>query len=723
MSVEAWVGPLDPRVFLKRFMKVTQKLPTNKLSGASFEAVPSQLRTEEEISTSLMHFAQKSKLLRKGFSFCSSFATSSNDQDTRPPLSIHLNNTGSHGEYWRTVELGVAVFPDSAMDPFPTCSSNHTPQSIPSSKQAKRLRKQLATYAASQFDRQHRTFLFSLVICGHHARFLRWDRAGVLVSASFNYLEDARPLAEFVWRYGRLLPADRGVDPTSRLCTTSEEASLRQAVKAHISMLRHIPGVESALESDHPFYHVTITDTHSETRNYIIQKSFCSPSAPVGRATRAYIALDTSTQRLVFLKDYWRPADSSRPSEAETYRALEDAHIPHLPNVHWAGDVIPGLQTTMSQVWQDSDKQWPCEMLRGYRHHRVVQEIAFPLSTVRSSRQLAEAIRNAVKCVIAAYEASWLHRDISARNAMLDAAGQGVLNDWDHGFKLDPEDPVPSYRTGTWRFLSVALSQSSKKIHDVLDDLESCFWVFLYNALRFFDSTASADHLALFDYCVEQGGSGISGGRGKAQILLGMGGSIEFSCSPLDDLVEDLRVHFMSSHVARCHPKVNLMEHLRDPGTPILEIFDAALARPDWPNADALEDRFPRSAHASTSGACAQSTPPTQHDALPQDSGLPASHSNAISPSNESRGSLKRRLQEIDAGNSESTRSGSSKRLRSDTTPPSSSLHTPSSVRSLASRSRTRSSKIEAEGNMLRRITRSRTSLNHRITRSHSQRI
>ena len=58
-------------------------------------------------------------------------------------------------------------------------------------------RGQLISYAAAVMSRQHRTFLFSILICDHYARFFRWDRSGCIVSELFDLQEHPQYLAWF----------------------------------------------------------------------------------------------------------------------------------------------------------------------------------------------------------------------------------------------------------------------------------------------------------------------------------------------------------------------------------------------------------------------------------------------------------------------------------------------------------------------------------------------
>lgn len=125
-----------------------------------------------------------------------------------------------------------------------------------SSSAAKETQEGIISYAITQFTRQHRTFMFSLLICGSHACFIRWDRAGAIVTKHFDYHQQPRFLAEFLWRFGQLSPMQRGHDPTACLASAEEREQLKTAVMTHISdpTKRKAPKMEDTLDSNYPCY-------------------------------------------------------------------------------------------------------------------------------------------------------------------------------------------------------------------------------------------------------------------------------------------------------------------------------------------------------------------------------------------------------------------------------------------------------------------------------------
>lgn len=246
--------------------------------------------------------------------------------------------------------------------------------------------------ATTQFAQQHRIFSFSILTCGSHARFIRWVRAGAIVTKHFDYHHHPAALAEFLWRFGQLSRLQRGHDATVVLANRAESRQLEEAIFAHIAdtVKRQILRIQDTLDPTFAYHKIACTSSDGSLRKFILQKPASSSTAlsPVGRSTRGYFALDVQMGELVFLKDYWRPLDSTRPLESDACTALLDAHVPHLPGVRLAGDVQDSDgcdQATLTERSRNVEAFCSLKGVRGYRHHRVVQDIAYPLDTARGS--------------------------------------------------------------------------------------------------------------------------------------------------------------------------------------------------------------------------------------------------------------------------------------------------------------------------------------------------
>ncbi|THH15272.1 hypothetical protein EUX98_g9490, partial [Antrodiella citrinella] len=517
---------------------------------------------------------------------------------------------------WHQLELWVEFKLKEEYDAFVTNYDKITELLDATNQHAVATHGQIVSYAVTQLARQHRGFIFSLLICGRHARFIRWDRAGSIVSAHFDYIDEAELLTEFFLRYGQLTNRKKGFNPTVKLATAKEKARFHAAIDKHLNdpQKRQFPEMKKAMDESVPAQRIKISgsslDGKKATRSYIIQRPFTYPESPVGRSTRAYLALDLKMKKLVFVKDYWRPAEPDRVPEPDIYAALKKANVPHLPVVLLAGDVPDStktaVQTTLTQDW--STKPGVCLTglaLRQYRHIRIVQELLYPLSTVKNSQELVKSIG-----IQEAFKEKWLHRDVSAGNIMLNEAGEGVLNDWDHGLKIDVERKAAFARTGTWQFLSIAIAKSPNKGHDVLDDLESCYWVLLFASIHYFESNALAFAFDMFNECNIEVVDDIplaTGGQAKWNFLcFPQDHCIVFKCDALDAMIMKLLRYHRKYYTAMTEAMFDPQEfedyrnsQLVDPGRTALDIIKDALKGPNWREADALNDRFrPKKQHA-----------------------------------------------------------------------------------------------------------------------------
>ena len=76
---------------------------------------------------------------------------------------------------------------------------------------------QLAMSARNILVSQSKLFVFVVGVYGHFARIYRFDHAGAVCSARFNYQEDPSPLRSFLWRLAHPIHENCdiiGTDPT-----------------------------------------------------------------------------------------------------------------------------------------------------------------------------------------------------------------------------------------------------------------------------------------------------------------------------------------------------------------------------------------------------------------------------------------------------------------------------------------------------------------------------
>ena len=116
-----------------------------------------------------------------------------------------------------------------------------------------------------------------------------------------------------------------------------------------------------------------------------------------GAGTRGYIALDVPGDRLVFLKDCWRPDAASRHPGGEVYMHLHSHNVKYIPTPVGAGDVVDdrGAHTTRSLEFLGI-AQWI--------HYRLIlQEVALLLEEYIDSYDLVDVLYCALRglCVVA----------------------------------------------------------------------------------------------------------------------------------------------------------------------------------------------------------------------------------------------------------------------------------------------------------------------------------
>ncbi|KAI0305794.1 hypothetical protein B0F90DRAFT_925244 [Multifurca ochricompacta] len=304
-----------------------------------------------------------------------------------------------------------------------------------------------------------------------------------------------KTLFEFIWRFNFLSDVDRGFDTTVTSVPDDE-------AEAAISKLKMYEGLEKVRKAD--LHKLLVCDDHAtnrELRSYITPGAVWHTESLFGRSTFGYIAYDVANANLVYVKDFWRTNLPGTQKEGDVYRELHAAQVPHIAKFGLAGDVplspehsdvalFSAQRTRTHDYLQGSvgGHNW-CPgrpSVDSFVHYRLVLEtLGKPLNTFNSTRQLCEVIRDAILAHSAAYERTEiLHRDVSAGNILIGEDGSGFLIDWDLSKRISKgveEKARPHSRTGTWQFISIwRLLDPSFRPHALSDDLESFFWVLLY---------------------------------------------------------------------------------------------------------------------------------------------------------------------------------------------------------------------------------------------------
>ncbi|KAI0738024.1 hypothetical protein C8Q80DRAFT_1263151 [Daedaleopsis nitida] len=211
-----------------------------------------------------------------------------------------------------------------------------------------------------------------------------------------------------------------------------------------------------------------------------------------------------------------------RPNTRSTRQAANSPQAAASPQP--ANEVPQGTKRTRSmanaaakEALLQSSQPDDCP-LRKLTHYRiVVAEICMPLCDFKCGKQLISLVNDCILAHWKGVESSHriLHRDISTGNLLIlprvitDQADEkrtvvrkGILTDWELAKQL-PADEIDvevmrqPCRTGTWQFISSFALDFPEYPLRVADDLESFFYVILYNSMRYFDNT-----LGSVSYCM-----------------------------------------------------------------------------------------------------------------------------------------------------------------------------------------------------------------------------
>jgi hypothetical protein len=150
-------------------------------------------------------------------------------EDIKPDVAVYRKGDRVSGLDYGALELWVEF--KTSLDPFKGVSGADL-SAIAKKKDAKddtereQAVGQIIAYAVEHMGSGYFTHSFSVSIFGNCARLIRWDRAGAIVSDSFDYVH-GKQLVEFFLRFDQLSPEQRGRDPT----VTSPDGAERNAAE------------------------------------------------------------------------------------------------------------------------------------------------------------------------------------------------------------------------------------------------------------------------------------------------------------------------------------------------------------------------------------------------------------------------------------------------------------------------------------------------------------
>ncbi|KAI0655472.1 hypothetical protein C8Q70DRAFT_432869 [Cubamyces menziesii] len=429
---------------------------------------------------------------------------------------------------------------------------------------------QTVAYAVEICARQHRVFCFSILIFRTRARLIRFDRAGIIVSESFDLIAHPEFLCQFLWCFSKLSDEQRGYDCSVEPATRAGEALFRRSIEAHIRaqllcdtdsdtlwkclQTHYTPGFVTVITLDP----MPLGTSISKPRKLLVSRPICTPLSPSGRCTRAYWAVQVPSGKsskdaipeVVFLKDTWRFAGTSAngndsiPPEGATLHDLHSRGVRNIPQVLDHGDVLEETQKTITQTylnahWVSKGGRMESARVVARIHYRLLLDIAgFDLLQISGTHELLHGTYDAFQALRDAYErARYIHRDVYPGNIILyrqredgatgaHPARRGYLIDWDYACSLDKdagEFELSGYGPSLqWQFLSADIGSQVKKTHEIVDDMESMLYVVIYCGLLRLPSGVSENKGGLvgllhnlFDATVQQLNNVVTIGHGK----------------------------------------------------------------------------------------------------------------------------------------------------------------------------------------------------------------
>jgi hypothetical protein len=339
-----------------------------------------------------------------------------------------ITNDDRRAFEWATHGMVVEFKPKPSMDPFYTRQELklHAERRTPEEKannmpvafekpgaEPEMTRGQMTIYATEAFAHQTRLHLFQILVCGKRARFLFFDHSGAIVSDAFNYTsrKGSYLMARFIWTYNHMSSLARGWDESIQRATVEEETAFKSAMDEFLGNMnnpehpqRLLPHAEDTISPSYPILKVTVKeevydDSGEVTRSgnaveVIIQRPFFRHFSAIGRATRGYIAYHLKLQRLMFLKDTWRVVHHMLTPERSICAMLKSVGNAFVPDVLCGGDVQANGEhdTTQCESWlQLQTLPVGHGELRLFKHHRLLQELLYPISSARNSKEVVQA--------------------------------------------------------------------------------------------------------------------------------------------------------------------------------------------------------------------------------------------------------------------------------------------------------------------------------------------
>ncbi|KAF4577369.1 hypothetical protein EYR36_005357 [Pleurotus pulmonarius] len=288
-------------------------------------------------------------------------------------LAYHRNHACHRDIVDDTAPHSAPLSPSEREAPYET---THTTSTL--------IRGELANNAAQIFRQQHRTHLYMVYAFHPFVRFIRWDRAGAIVTQRVNYVEDCTPLVRFFSVFGRLDDPGKGSDITVQpvpqaLAEKAEERLRRWALRAE----------QRVFKMDVP--------SGAENRPFLVWGALTlirNPEDLFGRATRGYPIFQYSAvevvggvlfEKPVFLTDRWRDIGGRAEKDTPADFYAKNVNVMHVPTCGAADGDEEGCPRRTGQKTYD---RLPSQVVYGVsrtHHFSFALCVLLPFEFVRES--------------------------------------------------------------------------------------------------------------------------------------------------------------------------------------------------------------------------------------------------------------------------------------------------------------------------------------------------
>ncbi|KAI0696572.1 hypothetical protein C8T65DRAFT_583309, partial [Cerioporus squamosus] len=399
------------------------------------------------------------------------------------------------------------------------------------------VRGELTDYVALTLSRQHRATILLFFVNGLKMRLTRWQRGSAIFTEAFDYTQNRELLREVLRRFSRLDSRGLGFDCSVTPLSPGDDdyAAMSRLGEPLDSDISEEEGAVVGRKLDGPYvfkyiraafaasiaknalrYRVSIPTVKGNRLFLVGRPTVVVAGGRSGRDTRGYVAWDVTSERFVWLKDVWRPVYKNVEMEGSVLQTLNGAVVRNVPTFVCDGALDHDAENPGSAKSEGSEK--PSNTHRGEdshtsrlnsdkpncRHYRVVvEEVGMPLTTFKDGKQLVSVVRDCVEAhADAVAKAHILHGDISAGNVLISptvirseqdgelrVVWKGLLIDWESSRPVAADlQYSPAFRVlaqGTWEYTSAWILDHHSTALATADELESFFYVILYNALRF----------------------------------------------------------------------------------------------------------------------------------------------------------------------------------------------------------------------------------------------